>query len=71
MNVQSVLGGIAIGRDHSGNFRPSLRGVAVCIDKNRFVALDNGQLLDVTPLTLDGADDTVYRVPIKDPKRTT
>jgi hypothetical protein len=57
MNLQSLLGGIAIGRDNSGNFRPSLKGVAVRIEKNRFVTLDNGQLLDVTPLAFDNADD--------------
>jgi hypothetical protein len=49
MNMQSLLGGIAIGKDSSGNFRPSLKGLAVRIEKNRFVGLDDGQLLDVTP----------------------
>jgi hypothetical protein len=68
MNLQSLLGGIAIGRDNSGNFRPSLKGVAVRSERGRFVGLDNGQLLDVTPLTFDNADDIVYRMPIKDPK---
>jgi hypothetical protein len=67
MNLQSLLGGIAIGRDNSGNFRPSLKGVAVRIERNRFVGLDNGELLDVTPFTFDNADDIVYRIPIKDP----
>jgi hypothetical protein len=69
MNMQSLLGGIAIGRDNSGNFRPSLKGVAVRIERSRFVALDNDRLLDVTPLTFEGADDTLYRVPIKDPRK--
>jgi hypothetical protein len=67
MNLQSLFGGIAIGRDNSGNFRPSLKGVAVRIEKNRFVGLDNGELLDVTSFTFDNADDIVYRIPIKDP----
>jgi hypothetical protein len=67
--MQSLLGGIAIGRDNSGNFRPSLKGVAVRVEKNRFVALDNDRLLDVTPLTFEGADDTLYRVPIRDPRK--
>lgn len=69
MNLDSLFGGIAIGRDNSANFRPSLKGVAVRIEKNRFVTYDNDQLLDVTPLTFEGHDDTLYRVPIKDPKR--
>jgi hypothetical protein len=69
MNMQSLLGGIAIGKDSSGNFRPSLKGLAVRIEKNRFVGLDDGQLLDVTPLTFDNADDIVYRMPIKEPKK--
>jgi hypothetical protein len=69
MNIHSFLGGVAIGRDNSGNFRPSLKGVAVRIEKNRFVGVDNDRLLDVTPLTFEGADDTIYRVPIKDPQK--
>ena len=69
MNLQSLLGGIAIGRDTTGNFRPILKGVAVRIEKNRFVGLDNGELLDMTPLTFDNADDIVYRMPIKDPNK--
>ena len=67
MNLQSAFGGIAIGRDNSANFRPSLRGVAVRIEKSRFVGLDKNQLLDVTPFTFDNADNVIYRVPVRNP----
>src|SRR5215831_10016280 len=67
MNLHAAFGGIAIGRDNSGNFRPSLRGVAVRVEKSRFVGLDNNQLLDVTPFTFDNADNVVYRVPVRKP----
>lgn len=60
----------AVGRDTSGNFSLSFKGLAVRADCNRFIAFnksskDNVRLIDVTGLTLSGCDALVYRVPVK------
>jgi hypothetical protein len=69
MNLQTLFSGIAIGRDNSGNFRPSLKGLAVRTEKSRFVSIENDQLLDVTPFTFDNVDDVVFRMPIRNPRK--
>jgi len=59
MDTVSLLGGISLGVDTSGNFRLSPNGIAVRRD-NRFYALDEGHLIDVTEMSFDS---TFVRVP--------
>ncbi len=47
MDASSVLGGIAIGRDTSGNFRLSPAGLAVRFG-DRWVVNENGQLVEMS-----------------------
>lgn len=60
-----------VGRDTSGNFSLSYKGMAVRTDCNRFVAFkakkdhpEDVCLFDMTGLTLPGCDCLVYRVPV-------
>jgi hypothetical protein len=62
MDASSILGGIGIGKDTSGNFRLSPAGLAVR-SGNRWVVNQNNQLLDVTGLTIDSVQNVVVRVP--------
>jgi len=59
----------AVGRDTTGNFSLSFKGLAVRTDGNRFIAFNKNKesvrLIDVTGLTLSGCDALVYRVPVK------
>ena len=63
---------VPVGRDTTGNFTLSFKGLAVRADCNRFIAFHdaNGpesvRLYDVTGLTLHGCDALVYRVPVTD-----
>jgi len=75
MDIKSLLGGVSIGQDTSGNFKLSFNGLAVKTPDDRFVAYvkekehANDHLLDVTDLTIDGTDNLVFRVPVKTVKR--
>ena len=64
----SVYCDIPVGKDTTGNFSLSYKGVAVKTDCNRFVAFrgngDEVELYDVTGLTLPGCDPLIYRVPV-------
>jgi len=62
MDASSVLGGITIGRDTSGNFRLSPAGLAVRFG-DRWVVNENGQLRDVTGLTIESIQNVVVRIP--------
>lgn len=66
----SVYCDVPIGKDTSGNFTLSYKGVAVRTDCNRYVAFrrEEGQtrLYDVTGLTLPGCDALIYRVPVSE-----
>lgn len=67
MDISSIFSGILIGKDTSGNFKPSSEGLAVrTTPDGRFFSMtsDHKQLLDVTELTLDGGEAYVYRLPI-------
>jgi len=65
MNVQSLFGGASIGKDVSGNFKVSLKGLAVrATPEGKFVTKDGDHFLDVTDLTLDGTERFIYRLPV-------
>jgi hypothetical protein len=65
MNLNSILNGVSIGKDTSGNFKLSLEGLAVRTSDGKFLAVKKDRLLDVSELTLDGADGFVYRLPVQ------
>src|SRR6266487_2094120 len=65
MDFKSIFGGIAIGKDISGNFKLSFKGLAIRASDDKFVAKDGDQFLDVTDLTLDGTENFVYRLPVQ------
>ena len=65
MNIKSIFGGAAIGKDMSGNFKLSFKGLAVRTGDHNYVAKDGGHLIDVTDLTLDGTESFVYRLPVQ------
>jgi hypothetical protein len=65
MDLTSLLGGISIGRDTSGNFKPSIKGLAVRTPDGKYLVPDGDHTLDVTDLTLDNADSYVYRLPVQ------
>jgi hypothetical protein len=68
MNLQSVFGSVAIGKDTSGNFKQSMYGLAVkATADGRFVARHKNELVDVTDLTIDGTENLIYRLPTKKP----
>ena len=75
MDIKSLLGGVAIGQDTSGNFKLSFNGLAVKTSDDRFVAYvkekdpNNDHVKDVTDLIIDGTDSLVFRVPVKAVKR--
>jgi hypothetical protein len=65
MNLQSP----AIGKDTSGNFKFSIKGLAVRGGPDgKFIARDGDQFVDVTDLTFDGAENYIYRLPVEEPK---
>ncbi len=69
MNGRALFGGLRIGPDTSGNFRLSLGGqLAVrSTAEDQYVVFDQqqGRLIDVTGLTLDVAEDFIFRVPVQ------
>lgn len=69
MDIQSLLSGVALGKDTSGNFKPSIKGLAVRRPDGKFVVHDGQQMLDVSDLTLDGADNFIYRLPMQSVKQ--
>lgn len=42
MDLKSIFGGVLIGRDTSGNVKPSIKGLAVRVADGKFVARDYG-----------------------------
>lgn len=69
MDMQTLLGGVALGKDTSGNFKPSMKGLAVRRPDGKFYVHDGQQMLDVNDLTLDGADNYIYRLPVQSVKQ--
>src|SRR5438094_5242892 len=64
MDFESLLGGVKLGKDTSGNFKVSLAGVAVRPAPGaKFVALEEDRLVEVDDVTLDGGDSYIYRIP--------
>ena len=67
MDLHSIFGSVAIGKDTSGNFKQSMYGLAVRpASDGKFVARHKGQLTDVTDLVFDGSETLFYRLPTKD-----
>jgi hypothetical protein len=70
VNLTSIFGDVAIGKDTSGNFRPSIEGLAVRMTPTgKFVAEVHDQLMDVSDLTFDGAENFIFRVPVQQIKK--
>lgn len=65
MNLRTIFGGVAIGKDTSGNIKPSVKGLAVKVSDTKFVVRDGDSLLDVDGFVIDGGDRYVYRMPVK------
>jgi hypothetical protein len=68
MNLQSIFGGIAIGKDLTGNFRQSLKGLAVRRTDDKFVTLDGDFPIEISDFTFDGTEQYVYRLPVQNVK---
>jgi hypothetical protein len=66
MDFKSIFGDISIGRETSGNIRPSIKGPAVRIADGTFVAQDGDGLLDVSGFVFDGGEKFVYRLPVNE-----
>src|SRR5262245_13946129 len=65
MNLQSP----AIGKDTSGNFKFSIKGLAVRGGPDgKFIAREGDQFVDVTDLTFDGGENYIWRVPAEELK---
>jgi hypothetical protein len=68
MDVKCIFGDVQIGQDKSGNFKFSIKGLAVRRPDDTFAAFEQdsagGHLVDVTCLLLDGAE-YVYRFPVQ------
>src|SRR5215510_805699 len=70
MDVKCIFGDVQIGQDKSGNFKFSIKGLAVRRPDDTFAAFEpegsppsGGHLVDVTCLLLDGAE-FIYRIPV-------
>src|SRR6266496_1420495 len=69
MNLQSLFGTVTIGKDTSGNFRHSFKGLAVrATTEGKFIAYDGHEFIDVTNVTIEGGESYVYRLPVKIPQ---
>jgi hypothetical protein len=66
MNLKSIFGGVAIGKDTSGNIKPSIKGLAVRLADGKFVVKDGEGFLDVAGFVFDGGDKYVFRLPVKE-----
>jgi len=71
MDVKSLFGGVAIGKDTSGNLKPSFNKLAVKDWSGKFVSMDpdNETLINNENFVIDGGDSYVYRVPVKEVNR--
>ncbi len=65
MDIQSLFGSIAIGKDTSLNFKYGIYGIAVKVGDSKFISRYRGNLVDVTNLTFDGTEQLIYRIPVK------
>jgi hypothetical protein len=66
MDLKSIFGGVSIGRDTSGNVKPSIKGLAVKVADGTFVARDGDGFLDVGGFVFDGGEKYVYRLPVSE-----
>lgn len=66
MDLKSIFGGVAIGREASGNVKPSIKGLAVRVADGNFVARDGDGLVNVSGFVFDGGDKYVYRLPVNE-----
>lgn len=66
MDLSSVLNGISIGKDTTGNFRPTLMGLAVRTDDGKFVVREGDGFLEFPAEWVpSGGDGYVFRLPVK------
>ncbi len=64
MDIESLLGGVKLGKDTSGNFKLSLAGVAVRPRADaKFVAFEGDHVVEVDDVTFDGGESYIYRIP--------
>ena len=68
MDTKAIFGRVRIGKDTSGNFKLSFKGLAVRTEDGKFFAKDGDHMLDVSDLTLDGAEGYIYRLPVQSVK---
>jgi len=68
MDLKSLFGGVNIGKDTSGNLKPSFTGLAVRDWGGRFISMDskNETLVDNINFVIGGNESYVYRIPVKD-----
>jgi hypothetical protein len=64
MDLKAILGGISVGKDTSGNIKPSIKGLAVKVADGNFLARDGEALIDVGGFVFEGAENLVVRVPV-------
>lgn len=66
MDLKTMFGGVSIGKETSGNIKPSIRGLAVKVADGKYVARDGDGFLDVGGFVFDGGDKYVYRLPVNE-----
>jgi len=66
MDLKSMFGGVSIGREMSGNIKPSIKGLAVKVADGKFVARDGNGFFDVGGFVFDRGDKYVYRLPVNE-----
>jgi len=66
MDLNSLFSDVTIGKDTSGYLKLSFEGIAVGTTAGKWFVEREGHLLDVTGLTLDGADKLIYKIPVRE-----
>jgi hypothetical protein len=64
MDMKSIFGGVSIGKETSGNIKPSVKGLAVRVGDGSFMARQGDGLFDVGGFVFDGGERFVFRVPV-------
>jgi hypothetical protein len=66
MDLKSIFGGVSIGKETTGNIRPSIKGLAVKVADGKFVARDGDGFFDVGDFVFDGGEKYVFRLPVNE-----
>jgi hypothetical protein len=64
MDLKAIFGGISVGKDNSGNIKPSIKGLAVKVAEGNFVAREGDKLVDVGGFVFDGGEKFIIRLPV-------